>query len=35
MDGCKSNTAKSFTAKAGGHIPSGFSIATVLSSKEA
>ena len=30
MDGCKNNTEKSSTTKAGKHIASGFSMSTIL-----
>ena len=31
IDGCKNNPESSFTTKAGEHIPSGFSVSTILS----
>ena len=34
MDGCKNNLAKSSTTKVGEHIPSGFSVSTILSFKD-
>ena len=34
MDGCKNNLAKSSTTKLGEHIPSGFSVSTILSFKD-
>ena len=34
IDGCKNNPENSFTAKAGEHIPSGFSKSTISSFKE-
>ena len=34
INGCKSNPTKSSTAKLGEHIPSGFSMSTILSFKD-
>ena len=33
IDGCKNNPENSFTAKVSKHIPSGFSISTIYSSR--